>query len=124
MESLDQDTGLQRTQLTWLNNDSTTSGNGRSQLEANEQRVCIPRSDQTGNAYRLQRDRGLVPMACPRHFLKRLFSGEKRVDARLHDKFGEPNNSAVFFDHRGSKIVYASRGGFIQPAQDLGAFVC
>jgi hypothetical protein len=32
VQSLDQNTGLQRTQFAWLNNDSTTSGNGRSQL--------------------------------------------------------------------------------------------
>src|SRR6266481_6486501 len=78
--------------------------------------------DQTGNAYRLQRDRRFVPMARPRHFLNRLFSGEKRVDARFHDEFGEANNSAVFFDHRGSKIVESRRSGFMQPAQKLRAF--
>ena len=122
MQSLDQHLRLQRAQLARLDDDGTACGNGRGQLEANEQRVRIPRGNQAGHADRLQGHGRLAPTAGQRHLLKRLFGGLERRDARLHNQSGELHDTAVFFHHGGRQIVDARRSGRMQPAQDLHAF--
>ena len=64
VQSLDHHPCLQRAQLAGLNDDRTAGGDGRGQLEANEQRVRVPRRNQTGHADRLQGDRRLAPASC------------------------------------------------------------
>ena len=51
--------------------------------------------------------RRLVPAACQRHLLERLFGGRERVDAGLHDEPGELDDASVLLDHRGRQIVDA-----------------
>src|SRR5260370_41316906 len=48
---------LQRTQLTGLDDDRTTSGEGGGKLSGKEKRVRVPRGNQAGNADRLHGDR-------------------------------------------------------------------
>src|SRR6185369_16803421 len=94
VQCLDQHPCLQRAHLAWLDDDRTACGDGGCQLEANEQRVCIPCRNHTGDANRFHRDRRLAPLACPGYLVQRLFGGGKRVDARFYDQAGELGHTA------------------------------
>src|SRR5580704_3803042 len=104
------------------NNDSAARRDGRGQLEANEQRVRIPRGDQAGHADRLQGHRRLAPTPRPLNLVKRLFGRQKGIETGLHDQSGEPHDAAIFFDHCSRQIVEPRRSGLVQPAQNLRAF--
>src|SRR6266849_1987442 len=119
MQIVDQHARLQRAQLAWLDHDRTASGDGRSQLETNEQRVLIPSGYQTSDADRLHRHRHLVPVACPRYLVKRLFGGGKRIDTRFHNQTGKLGDATVLLDHCGCQIVDSGGSGLMQPTQDI-----
>src|SRR5258708_2713646 len=98
VQRLYQHPSLERAQLARLNDDRTTGGDGRSELQANEQRIRGQGGNQTSNTDRLQRDRGLAPAARQWKFPERLLGGLKRADVRLYDDPGELNDASVFLD--------------------------
>ena len=78
VDALDHHLRLQRAQLTRLEDDRTTGAHGGCQLEADEQRVGVPRGNQAGHADRLQGDRRLAPGLCPAATPERPFRPPER----------------------------------------------
>ena len=114
VQSLDQDPRLERAELARFHDDGAPRGDRRRELEADEERVGVPRGDEPRDADRLERDRRLAPAARPRHFLKRLLRGRESVDPALHEQLGEAHNAAVFFDHHRGQIGGARQSRLVE----------